>query len=76
IAGPYNLIHDHKHFSPWESLDKTIYIEEHSRVCEEYDIPYYPIHLEEENKLLNKYLVLAQIEKYITFAGRLGTYRY
>ncbi|GAA5258514.1 UDP-galactopyranose mutase [Proteus sp. MB838] len=76
IAVPYTRIHEHKHFSPWESHDKTIYIEEHSRICEENDIPYYPIHLEEENKILNKYLELAQKEKYITFAGRLGTYRY
>ena len=48
IAVPYTRIHEHKHFSPWESHDKTIYIEEHSRVCEENDIPYYPIHLEKK----------------------------
>ncbi|UXA34447.1 UDP-galactopyranose mutase [Proteus terrae] len=76
ITVPYTRIHEHKHFSPWESHDKTIYIEEHSRLCEENDIPYYPIHLEEENTLLDKYLELAKKEKDITFAGRLGTYRY
>ena len=76
ITVPYTRIHEHKHFSPWETHDKTIYIEEHSRLCEENDIPYYPIHLEEENILLDKYLELAKKEKNITFAGRLGTYRY
>lgn len=76
ITVPYTRIHEHKHFSPWETHDKTIYIEEHSRLCGENDIPYYPIHLEEENTLLDKYLELAKKEKDITFAGRLGTYRY
>lgn len=76
ITVPYTRIHEHKYFSPWETHDKTIYIEEYSRLCEENDIPYYPIHLEEENILLDKYLELAKKEKNITFAGRLGTYRY
>lgn len=73
---PYTRISEHKHFAPWESHDKTIYFKEYSRVCEEKDIPYYPIRLVKDKVLLEKYLHLANYEQKVTFAGRLGTYRY
>jgi UDP-galactopyranose mutase len=73
---PYTRISEHKHFSPWESHDTTICFEEYSRACQEGDIPYYPIRLTEEQRLLKEYVALAQEESGISFVGRLGTYRY
>jgi UDP-galactopyranose mutase len=73
---PYTRISEHKYFTPWEKYDKTIYFKEYSRKCEENDIPYYPIRLTGEQKLLKEYVKLANQENKITFVGRLGTYRY
>ena len=73
---PYTRISEHKHFAPWESHDKTVTFKEYSRECGEDDIPYYPIRLVDEQKMLNDYLDLASKEEKVTFVGRLGTYRY
>jgi len=73
---PYTRISEHKHFSPWESHEKTICFEEYARDCEENDIPYYPVRLMEEQQLLKQYVELANKEANISFVGRLGTYRY
>jgi len=73
---PYTRISEHKHFTPWESHENTIYFKEYSRACEEKDIPYYPIRLVTDKALLDQYLHLANLEQKVTFAGRLGTYRY
>lgn len=73
---PYTRITEHKHFSPWESHEKTTCYREYSRFCSENDIPYYPIRMVKEKELLNSYLDKAMALKNITFVGRLGTYRY
>lgn len=73
---PYTRISEHKHFTPWEIHEKTIYFKEFSRKCSLKDIPYYPIRLVNDKTLLKEYLTLAEKEEKITFAGRLGTYRY
>lgn len=73
---PWTRISEHKHFSPWESHEKTLIFKEYSRACGENDIPYYPIRLAQEKSLLARYINLAQQEQNITFVGRLGTYRY
>ena len=73
---PYTRISEHKHFSPWETHEKTIIFKEYSRECEEGDIPYYPIRLTEEQEMLQKYENEASLVKNVTFVGRLGTYRY
>lgn len=75
---PYTRITEHKHFTPWEvsSLKKTVYFREYSRLAGENDIPYYPIRLATETKMLNDYISLASKTKKISFLGRLGTYRY
>ena len=69
-------ISEHKYFTPWETYNSTIYFKEFSRACGENDIPYYPIRLVNDKFLLEKYIALAGKEKNVTFAGRLGTYRY
>ena len=73
---PYTRISEHKHFTPWENFTQTIYFKEYSKECGPEDIPYYPVHLAHSDEMLNKYLELAKTEKNVTFAGRLGTYRY
>ncbi|MBY5163609.1 UDP-galactopyranose/dTDP-fucopyranose mutase family protein [Salsipaludibacter albus] len=73
---PYTRITEHKHFSPWEEHDGTIIFREYSRAAEPEDIPYYPIRLVDDKKLLGDYLARAQDEQDVTFVGRLGTYRY
>ena len=73
---PYTRITEHKHFSPWETHEKTICYKEYSRQCEEKDIPYYPIRMARDKEQLERYINLARDEANVTFVGRLGTYRY
>ncbi|WP_179404318.1 UDP-galactopyranose mutase [Burkholderia guangdongensis] len=73
---PWTRISEHKHFSPWESHERTLIFKEHSRLCGENDVPYYPIRLADEKTLLARYIDIAKKEEKITFIGRLGTYRY
>ncbi len=73
---PYTRISEHKHFTPWESHEKSIYFKEFSSLCGDNDIPYYPIRLVNDKILLEKYFSLARNDSGITFAGRLGSYRY
>lgn len=73
---PYTRISEHKHFSPWESHERTLIYKEYSRFCEEQDTPYYPIRLAQEKSQLKRYIDLARNESSVTFVGRLGTYRY
>ena len=76
ITTPYTRICEHKHFAPWESHAKTVYVKEYSRACGKDDIAYYPIRLLAEQQLLARYVALAQQEPNTTFVGRLATYRY
>jgi UDP-galactopyranose mutase len=73
---PWTRISEHKHFSPWESHEKTLIFKEYSRFCEESDTPYYPIRLAKEKSQLKRYIEMADGERDMTFVGRLGTYRY
>lgn len=73
---PYTRVAEHKHFTPWEQLDKTILYREHSRLCGENDTPYYPIRLVHDKAQLERYIAKAKEETNVTFIGRLGTYRY
>lgn len=73
---PYTRVTEHKHFTPWEEHEKTVCFKEYSKPCDEGDIPYYPLCLNGNNKLLDKYVQLVDQEKGVTFIGRLGTYRY
>ncbi|HUX44209.1 MAG TPA: UDP-galactopyranose mutase [Terracidiphilus sp.] len=73
---PWTRISEHKHFAPWETFDQTIIFREYSRQCGVDDLPYYPVRLAEDHRILDRYTPLIQQEKNVTFAGRLGTYRY
>lgn len=73
---PYTRIHEHKHFTPWESHSKSIYFMEYSKETGAGDIPYYPKRLLPDKKLLYKYRKEAETLEKISFLGRLATYRY
>ena len=76
IDVPWTRITEHKHFAPWESHEGSVVYREYSRACGPDDIPYYPIRLTGEEKLLRAYVARAEREAGVTFVGRLGTYRY
>jgi UDP-galactopyranose mutase len=65
-----------KHFTPWESHDKTVAFVEYSKETMIGDIPYYPKRLANDNEKLIKYLALAADTSGTSFLGRLATYRY
>ena len=73
---PYTRISEHKHFTPWEKHEQTLYSKEYSRLCTQNDIPYYPIRQTQEQEMLKQYVSKANDESKVTFVGRLGTYRY
>lgn len=72
----FTRISEHKHFTPWEQHEQTVYFKEYSAECGDQDIPYYPIRLADDKSILEKYLFMAKQEHSVTFAGRLGTYSY
>ena len=73
---PFTRITEFKHFTPWESHDRTVTYREFSRIHEPGDIEYYPIRLVREKAQLLEYVELARAAGDVTFVGRLGTYRY
>ena len=73
---PFTRISEHKHFAPWEEHQSSVSFREYSRLATEGDVPYYPIRLANDKTLLSQYITAASAEERVTFAGRLGTYRY
>lgn len=73
---PFTRIHEHKHFTPWEEHEKTVYFKEFSKETEEQDVPYYPKRLKNDMEILEKYVEEKNRLNNITFLGRLATYRY
>jgi UDP-galactopyranose mutase len=75
---PWTRITEHQHFAPWErgTHKESILYREFSRLCDDNDVPYYPIRLVNEEAMLRKYIERAKASSGVTFVGRLGTYRY
>lgn len=73
---PYTRIHEHKHFTPWETHEKTVYFKEYSKETTPDDIPYYPKRLSNDMFILEKYQQEVSNLSGYTFLGRLATYRY
>jgi UDP-galactopyranose mutase len=73
---PYTRVHEHKHFTPWEKHEKTIYFKEYSKETEVNDVPYYPKRLKKDMEILEEYEKELKNLKNITFIGRLATYKY
>ena len=73
---PQTRITEHKHFTPWEQHDKTIYFTEYSKETSKNDVPFYPKRLAADISLLKKYRAKAEEQQQVSFLGRLATYRY
>ena len=74
---PYTRIHEHKHFAPWETHNKTIVVKEFSKETLKNDEPYYPKRLVGDMVVLEKYKdELRELKDNVSFVGRLATYRY
>lgn len=73
---PQTRVHEHKHFTPWEQHDETVYFKEFSKETTEEDIPYYPKRLSDDKEILLKYRAAAEERSGVSFLGRLATYRY
>jgi UDP-galactopyranose mutase len=73
---PYTRITEHKHFTPWEIHDKTVFFTEYSKETTLDDTPYYPKRLTADKQLLKQYREAAQQQNKVSFLGRLATYRY
>lgn len=78
---PYTRIIEHKHFEfglddSGNPIPKTVITREFPADWVPGDEPYYPINNPENEALYNRYRELAQREGNVTFAGRLGGYKY
>lgn len=73
---PYTRVHEHKHFTPWEQHDQTVYFREYSKETSENDIPYYPKRLKDDKQKLALYRQEAENLNHVSLLGRLATYRY
>jgi len=73
---PYTRIAEHKHFTPWERHDRTVYFKEFSKETGEQDLPYYPKRLAADKLILENYRKQAATLTGVSFLGRLATYRY
>ncbi len=73
---PYTRVHEHKHFTPWEQHEKTVYFKEFSKETNEADTPYYPKRLKADKEMLSAYRDTALHLQGVSFLGRLATYRY
>ncbi len=73
---PWTRIHEHKHFAPWESVERTVAFREFSRETGNTDIPYYPKRLTSDMAILRSYEQELADTPNVTPIGRLGTYRY
>jgi UDP-galactopyranose mutase len=75
----YTRVHEHKHFTPENSFDKTIIYTEYSKETGFDDEPFYPKRLSSDMEIFEKYKLAAlnlDLNKNVSFLGRLGTYRY
>jgi UDP-galactopyranose mutase len=73
---PYTREHEHKHFSPWETHERSVVFREFSKATGADDVPYYPMRLPADKSHYESYTEQARSIGGVTFVGRLGTYRY
>lgn len=72
----HTRIVEHKHFTPWEPNEKTVYFKEYSKEASINDVPFYPKRLAADKALLKIYRTAAELLVNTSFLGRLATYRY
>jgi UDP-galactopyranose mutase len=76
LSVPWTRIHEHKHFAPWETHERTVAFREYSQETAPGDLPYYPKRLAPDKALLARYRAMAEATPGVSFLGRLATYRY
>lgn len=72
---PYTRVIEHKHFE-FGTQKNTVITYEYPLDWNRNIEPYYPINDVENQKLYDKYLILAQKQSKVIFGGRLGEYKY
>ena len=72
---PWTRIIEHKHFE-FGTQPKTVITREYSAPWKPGEEPFYPVNDEKNTALYGKYASLAEKEKNVVFAGRMGQYRY
>jgi UDP-galactopyranose mutase len=73
---PFTRVHEHKHFTPWETHARTVAFREFSQETGVNDVPYYPKRLPLDKGRLLEYRAVALQQHAVSFLGRLATYRY
>lgn len=75
---PWTRKTEHAHLSPWRkrTSNTSLVWTEYSEPTEPGSVPYYPLRLAKDERLLHDYVRLARAEKGVTFLGRLGCYAY
>ncbi len=79
LSVPYTRAHEHSYFSPWETHEKSIILQEYSHESTRADHKFYPKRTPEDMRVFEKYQALAEkelAERRVSFIGRLATYRY
>ena len=77
---PYTRVIEHKHFEMFGdevyACPKTVISREYSEEYKDGMEPYYTVNDDRNNKLADRYRVLAEKEENVIFGGRLAEYRY
>jgi UDP-galactopyranose mutase len=78
---PFTRIIEHKHFEfgldeNGNPLPDTVISKEYSSAWKPGDEPYYPVNDDRNNALYAEYAKFGEAEPGVTFAGRLGVYKY
>ena len=76
LAVPFTRIHEHKHFTPWETHERTVAFAEFSQATSPEDMPCYPVRRPADKQALNTYYRMVSETRGVSFLGRLATYRY
>ncbi len=79
LSVPYTRSHEHRYFSPWETHEKSIILQEYSHESTRSDHKFYPKRTPQDMLIFDRYYALAEkelTERRVSFIGRLATYRY
>lgn len=75
---PYTRVIEHKHFAPGRASEsgRTVVTREYPHVYTDGEEAYYPLNDDRNNIVFSRYSSLASYFPDVTFAGRLGSYKY
>ena len=76
LSVPYTRAHEHNYFSPWETHEKSILMQEFSHESTRDTTKMYPKRMAADMEIFRRYLPQTEREDGVSFIGRLGCYRY